>query len=659
MPAESREIIDKADPFVRMCLAKGLIAGDTTVAGIARYARIHAAEAEKVLAAAMASELMDESGRVDVALGTRLVADVPINEVVEVHAAVARHLMAGGPDQLLSAVRHARAAGSLVPLDELVSMADRGGMMSLSLHDYRAAYDLLSLAVDFDSAGSNVVRGNRMCELAIAADGLGRVDEARSLLAKAAALGEIDGDPSLIARAAIQCALPIDWFAGDLRAAALLQRAESVPLTPGEQVMVKAARALVEVRIPVDPKDGQQVAWITRTEVAHRLADEAMSESENEDAAVRGFAALAWRTVHRSPSALDTRREMSTRALNLAQQLRQPANQIEAAVWLSVDALESGDRPLFDEALSVVRWVAERDGNPRLKWRAYTLATGAAHLDGDLDEATRFRTLARETAESISLPGGLGGELLALGQEIVGRDDPDEMVHYLLPEDHPAHTSPLGRAVLARLHARVGRESDARNLVTRSLRQLDIESSYLFLATRCADAALLIDDGELHRRLISILSEWHDHVSVDSNAWWCDGPVSVWLGLLHASIGEHEVARDYLAQAEPVARSLNDVRSLKRIEQSMVRSSGDESGAPNGKVVPLRMVPPDFLSEREQMVMSLLALGATNREIAAALSFSVGTIRADTMAIYRKLEVSGRVEAVARAIALGLVRPTP
>lgn len=655
---DSQRAMETADALVRTCLAKGLIAGDTSVAGIARYARVHAAEAERVVLAAREQGLMDDDGNVDVAVRTRLIADVPIEEVVEVHAAVARHLMAGGPTQLLDAVNHARAAGSLVPLDELVAMADRGGMMSLSLNDYQAAHDLLSLAVDFDSTGSDTVRGRRLCELATAADGLGRVDEARSLLAKAAALGEVAGDPSLIARAAVQYALPIDWFAGDLRASALLQRAEAVPLTLGEQVMVKAARALVEARIPVDPRDGQQVAWITRTDVAHRLADEALAESDGQDLAVRGFAALAWRTVHRSPALLASRREMATRALNIAQQLRQPANQIEASVWLAADALESGDRPLFDEALSVLRWVAERDGNPRLKWRAFTLATGAAHLDGNLAEAERFRILATETANSIKLPGGLGGELLALGQEVVARDDLSEMKSYILPEDHPAYVSPLGKSIIAKFHARLGNFAAAGGLIQRAMRQLDMESSYLLLATRCADAALLLDDADLVDNLIGVLSEWHDHVSVDSNGWWCDGPVSVWLAQLHASRGEVQVAAEYLAEGEPVARALNDVRSLKRVAQLRVSLRVGRADGSSSTVVPLRLVPPDLLTEREQMVMSLLALGSTNREIAAALSFSVGTIRADTMSIYRKLDVNGRVEAVARAIALGLVKPT-
>jgi hypothetical protein len=48
-----------------------------------------------------------------------------------------------------------------------------------------------------------------------------------------------------------------------------------------------------------------------------------------------------------------------------------------------------------------------------------------------------------------------------------------------------------------------------------------------------------------------------------------------------------------------------------------------------------------------------------NPRIAELLSYSVSTIRTDTMSIYRKLDVSGRPEAVARAVELGLVGTAP
>ena len=60
------------------------------------------------------------------------------------------------------------------------------------------------------------------------------------------------------------------------------------------------------------------------------------------------------------------------------------------------------------------------------------------------------------------------------------------------------------------------------------------------------------------------------------------------------------------------------------------------------------------LSEREREVMSLMATGATNREIAARLHLSPHTVKEHTSALYRKLGVRNRTEAVQRAERLGL-----
>jgi DNA-binding NarL/FixJ family response regulator len=61
------------------------------------------------------------------------------------------------------------------------------------------------------------------------------------------------------------------------------------------------------------------------------------------------------------------------------------------------------------------------------------------------------------------------------------------------------------------------------------------------------------------------------------------------------------------------------------------------------------------LSERERQVLSLVAQGATNREIAAQLHLSPYTIKEYASALYRKLGVRNRIEAVQRAEKLGLI----
>jgi len=61
------------------------------------------------------------------------------------------------------------------------------------------------------------------------------------------------------------------------------------------------------------------------------------------------------------------------------------------------------------------------------------------------------------------------------------------------------------------------------------------------------------------------------------------------------------------------------------------------------------------LSSREQEVLDLVAGGATNREIAAALHLSPHTVKEYTSALYRKLDVRNRAEAVQRAQRMGLL----
>jgi LuxR family transcriptional regulator, maltose regulon positive regulatory protein len=66
-------------------------------------------------------------------------------------------------------------------------------------------------------------------------------------------------------------------------------------------------------------------------------------------------------------------------------------------------------------------------------------------------------------------------------------------------------------------------------------------------------------------------------------------------------------------------------------------------------------LPRDELSERELAVLRLVPTRLSQREIGASLYFSVNTVKTHTKSIFRKLGVSTRAEAVARARELGLV----
>jgi len=65
--------------------------------------------------------------------------------------------------------------------------------------------------------------------------------------------------------------------------------------------------------------------------------------------------------------------------------------------------------------------------------------------------------------------------------------------------------------------------------------------------------------------------------------------------------------------------------------------------------------PAPLLSEREREVLSLIAAGSTNREIAEQLYLSPHTVKEHTSALYRKLGARNRAEAVQRAQRIGLI----
>ena len=65
------------------------------------------------------------------------------------------------------------------------------------------------------------------------------------------------------------------------------------------------------------------------------------------------------------------------------------------------------------------------------------------------------------------------------------------------------------------------------------------------------------------------------------------------------------------------------------------------------------------LSEHERRVLAQLARGFTYEDVARSLGVSINTVRTQVRAIYDKLDVSSRTEAVLLGMRLGLVKGTP
>ncbi len=115
--------------------------------------------------------------------------------------------------------------------------------------------------------------------------------------------------------------------------------------------------------------------------------------------------------------------------------------------------------------------------------------------------------------------------------------------------------------------------------------------------------------------------------------------------------GDLPRARNLLDQVTEVAKAIGYGRVLNLARTLLARLDGPAAGKPAGVRAEAG---PDGLTAREVEVLRLVAQGKSSKEIADALVLSVRTVDRHISNIYRKIDVSGRVQAAAYALDHGL-----
>jgi predicted ATPase/DNA-binding NarL/FixJ family response regulator len=115
------------------------------------------------------------------------------------------------------------------------------------------------------------------------------------------------------------------------------------------------------------------------------------------------------------------------------------------------------------------------------------------------------------------------------------------------------------------------------------------------------------------------------------------------LGRVSYHLGRPDEGAQHLLAAQALAGELGNPERLARVRAALAETGGPAAG-------PL----PGGLTPRQAEVLRLLAAGMSNKQIAAELYLSPSTVERHLATTYRKLGLTGRVEAARYALAHGL-----
>jgi LuxR family maltose regulon positive regulatory protein len=388
------------------------------------------------------------------------------------------------------------------------------------------------------------------------------------------------------------------------------------------------------------------------------------------------------------------------------------AGLVDEAIAHAAAAGDAGDaceliarhwRPVFNlgQVETVARWIDDLPQEAVLADARVCLARGwtAAYV-GQLDAAERWR----QAAEGAPLPGQLYDEVTSVAANAalleamnanvtgdVGRGieaarrsaslDPDEAHpgfgaanivlglslydagHHLeavraleqgirvLPAERWRHAILYGLGCLAAAYADLGeldRAERAASDAERIIHEFDLGEAPGATRARLARGKLLEQHGELAEAAASFARAAELARRVRRRLELAHALLS--LARLERRLHEHGEARAHVREARAVLDSCPDPGMLGEL---LVRTERSLQLARAPASAPLLPVDVE-LSERELIVLRLLASELSQREIGAELFISLNTVKGHVRSIFRKLGVTTRAAAVARGRELGL-----
>ncbi len=422
----------------------------------------------------------------------------------------------------------------------------------------------------------------------------------------------------------------------------------------GEGPRLRHAHAEHFAQLAVGSEEGMAghdaARWTTRLEAAQADLDVALTwadENADTDLGLAMGAAL-WRWWLVSGRLAAGRAWLATFLARAGQRRDELAGR--ALCSAAVLAAENGDYAAAirqgQQALAVFGPLGQRE----LMAHAATVVGSAHRYLGDRAAARRSFQAAMDLRASVGDRRGVSVALNNMALLEVDDGDLDrarelfEQALVIKRQLGEQRSLAIGLANLADLLIRTGAWEPARQALAEAAELAEgIGNPQLIGTLRCSQGNLAVRErdwakaaGHFQAAAAAHRDAGHPHDTVEA---------MIGLGRAWHQMGRTADAVRQLRAAEALAAEIANPQRLAEVRAAL---------AETGEAVAL----PDGLTARQAEVLRLLASGLSNKEIAGQLYLSPATVERHLATVYRKLGVTGRVEATRYAMSHGLASPS-
>ena len=609
-----------------------------------------------------------------------------------------------------AAMAHLSQSEKSVDLDIAQSLAQSALHISQSIGDHASITESCVWLLE-NTEHATLERIQLLIHLAKSQIALGRRVEGRKNAELASTLARTLNDAELEAEAVMQWAARSDFTPDRAPIISAFEKIQRDELSPNMRIKLLSAYSQAVLLVPTeehvsvtsgselitsfgskvsendrsDSTDSVAWNWNVNATLARQLATDARDEAftnlgaeiEND---TRIQSLLAWRESHRSPAFLSQRLTATEHAVDLS---RSGGIFHEAAHFCHIlDLMESGDFIRADLEIQQLRSASYAGGSFIAQWWSGFIHTGRLISQGQFTEASQEAQQVFNRGQIADEPGRL---VITLEQQTL------ILLESIIPPELSAmfegETALLvnhyARALAALANAALGNVATSEQLIADTLdvfKDPEQEAGWLPTVTMLTEAAHLLKRFDIAAQSAALLEPYsRHHVTYIGNT--IRGPVRRYCALAKHAAGDLTGAINDLLMARNECRRIGDhlwdlacsvdileilaevdpVRAIELVPESTIvqaESSEMKWRAQRGRIALTTartgLAASMGLTSRQITVMNGLLQDLTINEIAQQLGFSHSTVRQESIAIYKALQIEGRTAIAERARQLQL-----